>query len=70
MRGSDIPYRIKWDSVLSILAVGDNRHGAPAFLHGLEYNYVISVLKKALVVYGQDGELNKFTPHFIVEFDF
>ena len=57
----DSPYVIRWDSVVYI---------KPADLHGISMEQVLSALKRALLVYGQDGELNADTPTRLVHFGF
>jgi hypothetical protein len=57
----DCPYVIRWDSVLRI---------RPTDLHGVSMELLLNTLKEALYVYGQDGELNQYTPIRLVYFGF
>jgi hypothetical protein len=57
----DSPYVINWDSVSQI---------QPTDLHGVSIELVLSTMKEALLVYGQDGELNAYTPTRLVHFGF
>jgi hypothetical protein len=61
MSFSDSPYVISWDSVSQI---------QPTDLHGVTMELVLSTLKEALLVYGQDGELNEYAPTRLVHFGF
>lgn len=58
---SESPYYVVWDSIIQV---------KPENLHGLSEDYVVSVLKEALEVYGRDGGLNSHTPIRIVKFNF
>jgi len=58
---SESPYIIAWNNVKSIY---------PTDLHGMTYLDVVSLLKEALSVFGDDGMINKFASNFIVKFNF
>jgi hypothetical protein len=55
------PYIIVWDRILWV---------RPRDYGGISREFVVSVIKEALVVYGRDGEDNKNTPDRIVQFNF
>lgn len=58
---SESPYLIVWDKVVDI---------CPADLHGMEHAALLAILKEALSVVGDDGLDNRFSPKFIVNFNF
>jgi len=58
---SESPFVISWESIYSI---------NPPDLHGMKKEYVLSILKEALLAYGHDGELNSYTPDQDVKFGF
>jgi hypothetical protein len=58
---SESPYIVVWDKLLSI---------DPPNLHGAAYADIVSLLKEALSVVGDDGLTNKFAPNCIVKFNF
>lgn len=55
------PYVIVWDKIRWI---------KPEDYGGISKDFVISVIKEALVAYGRDGEDNRNTPDRIVQFNF
>lgn len=58
---SESPFLIVWESICSI---------NPPDMHGMRRERVLEILKEALCVYGQDGELNQYTPVRVVKFGF
>lgn len=61
MSFSDSPFVVHWESVYSV---------NPSDLHGLQREYVYSVLRDALKVYGHDGGLNHYAPTRVIKFGF
>lgn len=57
IRYSDSPFIIRWDSIISV---------DPSLRSPSEQDRVISILREALAVYGDDGRENKFAKNRIV----
>jgi len=58
---SESPYVICWDSIKRVSADG---------LEAVGENAAIEILKEALIVYGEGGQDNKYTPRREIRFNF